>query len=584
MPDYIHIGDIIAVFVMVAVGAALAVLWYLRLRHLDRLPAGLAKLNIKSIVNKALHELNVKAEWSKDGENDVAHYTYQGGHFNILLEKDSPYARLTFLYFYQADVSRIESVRATCNLCNLNTDACRIVYTVNEKGGKVDVHLISVLPVNYKDMKDNLERVMGDAFRWQNTFVQKMEAEGKGKMAEADKEKAHAQYERDLQLIREQEMTHQDAGPDWHENYEQPFTLRGLLSTAMGLTDVIPLKLTLVIDGETTEMDDPDEILAYPVSRPLINAYAFSHLTAFGMLEFYDPRDPVALRHLTLDFEQAGSTTDTLFYRVTLSLSPLSAEKEAGEHGEQRRQLANSVLLGYDLTPAADRLARFRYVWKEAMAKVQNDDTKNLTHDEKVLADMKDPHLAYNFYHGRDLYLRKRYYEALLPLATAFHTVTEELDHDDRHVANLLDELAYFIGCSYMNLHQYERAAYYLQLTLPTTHQSYTEAYVNCLVNGDDYRAMDVINSLLGGLQQMLKLYDNEEEDDEEEAFEPGEQQPARTQLQAFVNFLKRRKAYLLINRGEYDEAERLLKQLLNDPDNSDFALNELAYIQKQKG
>ena len=32
-----------------------------------------------------------------------------------------------------------------------------------------------------------------------------------------------------------------------------------------------------------------------------------------------------------------------------------------------------------------------------------------------------------------------------------------------------------------------------------------------------------------------------------------------------------------------FEEAERLLKQMLNDPQNSDFALKELAYIQRNK-
>ena len=34
----------------------------------------------------------------------------------------------------------------------------------------------------------------------------------------------------------------------------------------------------------------------------------------------------------------------------------------------------------------------------------------------------------------------------------------------------------------------------------------------------------------------------------------------------------------------DYDDAEKLLKQMLDEPDSSDFALQELAYIQKNKG
>ena len=45
----------------------------------------------------------------------------------------------------------------------------------------------------------------------------------------------------------------------------------------------------------------------------------------------------------------------------------------------------------------------------------------------------------------------------------------------------------------------------------------------------------------------------------------------------------KRRKAYLLVSLGRYDEAKTILTAMLKEPENSDFALNELAYIQKNK-
>ena len=50
-----------------------------------------------------------------------------------------------------------------------------------------------------------------------------------------------------------------------------------------------------------------------------------------------------------------------------------------------------------------------------------------------------------------------------------------------------------------------------------------------------------------------------------------------------FYNFLKRRKAYLLVDLGFLDEAEIFLKSMLQDSNNGDFALNELAYIQRMK-
>lgn len=575
--------DIIFLIAIILVFLAFCVLWYFRMREIGKLPYIMPQGNFKNIISRALRQMNIKVEWDKEGDKQIVHYTYQGGHFNITLEKDSPFARLTFLFFYQTDIDDIEKVRVVCNLCNLNTDACRIVYTIDEKKGKVDIHLISVLPVNDKGMKDMLERVMGDAFRWQNTFTTKYE---KHKSQEEhddgmDSEKAKAMLERDLQLIREQEMTHQEAGPDWHESEDNQFVLSGLLATAMGLSDIIPIKLSLAIDGDVMTIDDPDDILSYRISEPLINGKDFVHGSATGKLDFYDPRDPVTTRNLMLDFEQQGKTKDTLFYRITLALVPVAINAKINNESEQHEKQMTSVLLGYDLTDSKERLAHFRYVWKEAMAKQKAGSTEKMSDEEKVLYNIQDPHLGYNYFHGRDLYLHKRFYEALLPLTDAYRVVTHIYDHNDRHVRDLLDEIAYFIGCCYMGLHQYDRASYYLQLTIPTTHQSYTEAYVNCLVNSDDFRAMDVLTGLQGTLQTMLNNMENQvdEEDDEDEV----QQGPNHEQLVGFLNFVKRRRAYMLVDKGKYKEAEKILKQLLDDPNNSDFALSELAYIQKNK-
>lgn len=94
------------------------------------------------------------------------------------------------------------------------------------------------------------------------------------------------------------------------------------------------------------------------------------------------------------------------------------------------------------------------------------------------------------------------------------------------------------------------------------------ETFVNCLVNGHDFRAMNFIDSFLHEVMAVT-------------GEEPTEQtSPELQKAVTFVAFLKRRKAYLLVQLERYDEAEKLLKHLLNDPVSSDFALKELAYIQ----
>jgi hypothetical protein len=49
---------------------------------------------------------------------------------------------------------------------------------------------------------------------------------------------------------------------------------------------------------------------------------------------------------------------------------------------------------------------------------------------------------------------------------------------------------------------------------------------------------------------------------------------------QSYVNFLNRRYAYALIEYGKLDEAEVILKRLLESPENEKFARQELDYIE----
>ena len=49
------------------------------------------------------------------------------------------------------------------------------------------------------------------------------------------------------------------------------------------------------------------------------------------------------------------------------------------------------------------------------------------------------------------------------------------------------------------------------------------------------------------------------------------------------MSFLDRRKAFVLVDKHKYDDARALLNKMLDDPENMDFAINELAFIQKME-
>ena len=102
-----------------------------------------------------------------------------------------------------------------------------------------------------------------------------------------------------------------------------------------------------------------------------------------------------------------------------------------------------SVLLGYDLTPSKERLAHFRYVWKEALDKSKNGQEDSMTEEEKTIVKMQGSHIAENYFTGRQLYLHKRYYEAVGHLTDAFRDLTKKVEGKSGILKDTFDEIAY---------------------------------------------------------------------------------------------------------------------------------------------
>ena len=133
----------------------------------------------------------------------------------------------------------------------------------------------------------------------------------------------------------------------------------------------------------------------------------------------------------------------------------------------------------------------------------------------------------------------------------------EDLSDDER---DDFFEAAYQVGYSYMDFRLMGKAQYYLEIAAQSRYVLYMQEYLNCLSNSFDPRTMSVIDTFLN---MSFK-------------------EDAPKAINEWKCFLKRRKAYALVEARKYEEAKALLTELLNEPDptNRDFAKNELAYIE----
>ena len=531
----------------------------------------------KKRLDKALKALNTQAVWEKDHEDLVARFEYQSGHFRVRLEKNSVYTRLFYFYFFDTPVSYLEPVRSLCNQCNLNAESCRIVYTVNEKTGKVDLHIVDTLTLHDDDAIHNLRKELSSIFYWQALFVQQYSElkPSTRHISNHDTEKQGAEWQHEFFLIREQEMMHQSEGPNWHEQEGSEFNLNNLLSVALGLSSVQPVSLDICRGDKVEHHDNADEILSYPIHQAIIKDEKVTTPSAMLRLSFTHPAESSIRQQLIIDVEDEGQSTETIYYRVTLCLIPTHLTQDLLVESNDHQKTTTSLLLGYDRKGKKNVQEKYNYIWKETMAKQQQGSTDQLSSDDKLFLFLQSPELRQLFIESKDLINEKRYYEAIRRLEPVYQELAKASGDMAPQELNYYFEVSYLLGSCYTFLGRYKEGIFYLQPLIRTRRINYTEMYINCLVNLHDGNAMRFINRLLADIVPPMV---NEDADDEEDY--PDEQQSEKS----FINFLKRRKAYLLVEMKEYDDAEKLLKKMLDEPDSSDFALQELAFIQKNKG
>lgn len=124
-------------------------------------------------------------------------------------------------------------------------------------------------------------------------------------------------------------------------------------------------------------------------------------------------------------------------------------------------------------------------------------------------------------------------------------------------------DAGYCIGYCLMELEKPTKASYYLEIASHAMNYLYVQEYINCLSNTKDLRALTVIEEVIKNSSRPTLLDGIKE-------------------WESHMAFLKRRKAYVLIDLGRIAEAKAHLMELLKDPLCKNFAEGELNYINQR--
>ena len=521
----------------------------------------------RRIVSKALKALNCTGEWRKEGDAALVRYTFQSGHFGIRIIGNCPQVELSYLFFAEAEMKDINIVRHVCNHFNLNSTGPRFSYSINEETNIIDMHILTPLLLDDDRAKDILSSAMVDMFLWQNSFIRSLtdvKKEAKSS-ATSDLEWSEKEVARDFFLLREQELRHQKKGAEWRQNDKEAATLKQWMDKVFGLVDVVFSELTVVTDTVIV-INDRESIASYNLSDTLIVDGAFVRQKAMLDLVFFLPAHPTTRRRMTFSIQQADGCDDVLYYQVVATLLPLPSGTGRPLHSKEVQVQSHSVLLAYDLRSTKQLQDEFVYMWKEAKSKVANGEENQLTEEQRLIANVESVDAARFVYRSRTLHRQKRYYEAISCLENAYRLLNSNIDKKSLEERNLFLEVCYMLGFCYNELQQYDRAYYYLTFVTGVNRTLYAEEYVNCMIYLGDYRSLMTIDGILEDLHNSIV---EDEEGEVEQSVHP------------FLQFLYRRKAYVLVELHRFDEAEEMLRQMIDDPESGDFALDELAYIQQ---
>ncbi len=518
---------------------------------------------MERVAKLALRELHCDVSWETDHTVRIGHYDFQNGHFQLRIDPSAAYASLAYLFCFNVKLDQLNAVRTVVNKCNINSENHRVIYTINGEKNEVDLHILAGIMLSQDNARDTLADCMTGAFAWQNTLARHLTEKKDGK-EEADTELTNAERGRELFLLHEHEMRMQ--GDDTMRfNDTERLTLGQFLEKTMGLTGITAVRMDFSDAGHEA-LDDHEEIIGYDLSEALYTDGKLSRAQTVAMLRIIMPDMPLEERLVTLTFNEEGSDGLTDYFRVTACLVPLSASTSHPFNQRHHMQLVNSALMACDHVSRQQERDESNYMWKEAVQKLKNGHADELSDEQKLLAECRDAGLAHLLYTGRKRYLAGRYYEALLLLENAFEAMTDWYDRMDDSQLQAFYDLIFDIGFCYSELKVYDKALFYLDMLLGLHRITYTMEYVNCLVNSGDYRAQQAIDQLIAGVKMNLE----------------DEEHPQEEHIAAFLAFLQRRKVYVLIEKQAYNKAQRMLKKMLNEPENADFALNELAYLQKK--
>ena len=514
-----------------------------------------------------LKETNCTYSVTKEEDSTTIPFEFQAAHFIASIRKQDDCIEVTYPTMASAPLSQLHLVRSKCNERNNSNILFKFTYSIDHKENEVNVHMSFFNNhVTSESMAHQLKAAFYFQREWQHDYD---EAVSTAKDHDtSDLESEIYKHEREMFMLRRLELRHQlDSSAASIAAGTGSLPLWQMLDTVAPLPEARLLFMTVNTVNGQQRIEQEQDIRNYDLRHALVEGEGKeARLTRdYAVLDLHyklglDEKPMMTTIAITAE----GEDTHSIYSRVTVTHTPRNASRLNSLSNENRQPRSVSMLIALDRSDDKQRQQEFDYMWTDAQLKAKNDELDSMTDEQKMLCQVHSSDVAYNLYWGQQLFHAERYYEAILHLENVYHSYREVFFDLTAEQKRTFMEVAYKLGFCYNELGQPKLAFYYLDLMASDGNIRHTMELVNSMANSKDLRLFSYTEGVM---------------DEVKHNFSEDEELPDN--IRQFINFMRRRRGYAYIDFNQLDQAEKIFTKMLDEEENADYAINELAYIKR---
>lgn len=494
-------------------------------------------------------------------------FKYQGGEFMATFQDGKDFAEIQFPCITTVPIDKLPIVRLKCNELSYNNMLFKFCYTINHEENNIDIHISFF---NNRIDKEEFANELSAAFQgqrqWRESFDEAVKLTEQNDSS--DIESDLYQHHREMYLLRQMELRHQLNGDTVMTTGTHALTLWQMLETVSPIPCATLLFMTVnTVDGQR-RINDTTEIRSFDLRRALVEGEGKEArpVRDYALLDLhYTQGMDKKPRVLTIVITAEGADEHRIYSRVTITQVPRNVARNNSLSNEGRQNpLSVSLLIALDRSNDKQREQEFHYMWTEAQHKLRDGDFSSMTEDQKMLGQVANADVAYNLYWGQQMFYSERYYEAMLYFENVVNSYRSDFFELKSEHRNAFLETVYMLGFCYNELGMPKQAFYYLDLVASDGNIRHTMELINSMANSKDLRLFSYTEGVMDEVKRNFSDVDELPEN-----------------IKDFINFMRRRRGYAFIDFNQLDKAEKIFTQMLDEEENADYAINELAYIKK---